>query len=298
MLAQLATRISSAVRFGATSGDDVFAKVKGLIQDMLVKLEEEAKEDATKKAFCDKETKESTGKKDEKQAEVDKLTTKINQMKSESAKLKEEVTVLQKELADLAAAQANMDKVRQDEKAADAKNRPEMEKGVEGIKMALKVLKDYYASSGKDASGASGIINLLEVAESDFSKGLAEMIATEEAAAAAYESETKENAIVKTTKEKDVAYKTKEAASLDKSVTEYSSDLDNVQTELDAVLEYLDKINEQCIEKAESYADRKARREAELSGLKDALQILESESALLQKRVVRRTLRGGSLAAA
>jgi len=93
MLAQLASRISSAVRFGSVSGEDVFSKIKGLIQDMLVKLEEEAKEDATKKAFCDKETKETTAKKDEKSAEVDKLTTKLNQMKAQSAKLKEEVAV-------------------------------------------------------------------------------------------------------------------------------------------------------------------------------------------------------------
>jgi len=296
MLAQLASRMASTVRFGGSSSDDVFAKVKGLINDMLVKLEDEAKEDANKKAFCDKETKETTAKKDEKQAEVDKLTTKINQMKSESAQLKEEVATLQNELAELAKAQVNMDKVRADEKNAYDKNRPELEQGVEGIKMALKVLKDYYASSGKDSSGASGIIGLLEVAESDFSKGLAEMIATEETAAASYEAETKENAIVKVTKEKDVEFKTKEAASLDKSVTEYSSDLDNVQSELDAVLEYLDKINEQCVAKAETYEERTARREAEISGLKEALEILSSEAALLQKSAVRRTLRGGKLA--
>jgi hypothetical protein len=158
----------------------------------------------------------------------------------------------------------------------------------------LKTLKDYYASSGKDSSGASGIIGLLEVAESDFSKGLAEMIATEESAAATFEQETKENAIVKVTKEKDVEFKNKEAASLDKSVTEYTSDLDNVQSELDAVLEYLDKINDQCVAKAETYAERKARRESELAGLKEALQILEGEAALVQRTAVRRTLRGGS----
>ena len=88
-----------------------------------------------------------------------------------------------------------------------------------------------------------------------------------------------------------------EAASLDKSVTEYTSDLDNVQSELDAVLEYFGRINDQCVAVAETYAERTARREAELAGLKDALQILESESALVQRRAVRRTLRGGVLAA-
>merc|ERR1740138_1197524 len=59
MLAQLASRISSAMRFGARSGADPFGKVKGLIADMISKLEAEAEADATHEAFCDKEIAES-----------------------------------------------------------------------------------------------------------------------------------------------------------------------------------------------------------------------------------------------
>ena len=65
-------------------------------------------------------------------------------------------------------------------------------------------------------------------------------------------------------------------------ITEYKSDRTSVQTELDAVLEYEAKINEMCVAKAEPYAERKARREAEISGLKEALEILEGEAVLLQ----------------
>ena len=65
-------------------------------------------------------------------------------------------------------------------------NSAEMEKGVKGVKLALKVLNEYYAKEDKShssADGAStGIIGLLEVCESDFSKGLAEMVAAEESA--------------------------------------------------------------------------------------------------------------------
>merc|ERR1719198_2072306 len=152
--------------------------------------------------------------------------------------------------------------------------------------MALKVLKEYYSqeSAHGSASGAGGgIISLLEVVESDFSKNLAAEVATEQSAQAEYDAQTKENQLTKATKLQDVKYKTKEFVGLDKSVKELTSDRTGVQTELDAVMEYMAKINEMCIAKAEPYAERKARREAEIEGLKQALEILEGETVLIQQ---------------
>merc|ERR1719413_165981 len=143
-----------------------------------------------------------------------------------------------------------------------------MEQGLQGVKLALKVLRDYYGKGDKAHAAAEGagsnIIGLLEVVESDFTKGLAEMTATEESAQAAYDAETKENEIEKTTKEQDVAYKTKESNSLDKAVPEAESDRSGVQTELDAVNEYLATLKKECVAQAETYAERKAAFEAEL----------------------------------
>merc|ERR1719380_321033 len=293
-LAQLANRIAAAARMGAAGGEDPFAKVKGLISEMIERLLKAAAEDAAHKAYCDKEMSETKAKKEELTDEIEALTTKIDKMTADSAKLKEEVAILSKELADLAKSQAEMDKLREEENTAYVKNKAEMEEGLEGIKLALKVLRDYYAKEDKAhkaAEGAGGgIIGMLEVIESDFSKGLAEMIAIEEAAAAEYEKQTKENEIAKTTKEQDVKYKTKEAKSLDKAVAEHTSDREGLQTELDAVLDYWEKIQEQCVAKAEPYEERKKRREAEIAGLKEALSILEGEAALLQKHAVHRRI--------
>merc|ERR1719502_1736840 len=58
-LAQLASRIAAAARYASSSGEDPFAKVKGLIQDMISKLQAEAGAEATEKAFCDEETSKS-----------------------------------------------------------------------------------------------------------------------------------------------------------------------------------------------------------------------------------------------
>merc|ERR1719313_2062071 len=183
-LAQLAARMDAAMQSGSSAGDP-FAKVKGLIQSMIEKLLKEAEEDATEKAFCDKEMAETEAKQTEKEAASEKLSTQIDSMSAKSAKLKEEVATLQKELSELAKAQAEMDKLRAEEKAAFDKNSAEMKKGIEGVKLALKVLNEYYAKekSHSSADGAgSGIIGLLEVCESDFTKGLAEMNAAEQTA--------------------------------------------------------------------------------------------------------------------
>jgi len=295
-LAQLASRMVTAMRSG--SGDP-FAKVKGLISDMIEKLLAEAEADATEKAYCDKEMAETEAKKADKEAAIEKLTTQIDSMTAKSAKLKEEVAILQEELAALAKAQAEMDKLRAEEKAVFDKNSAEMKKGVEGVKLALKVLREYYAKDDKSHSSAegagSGIIGLLEVCESDFSKGLAEMIAAEETAVKEYESTTKENEITKATKEQDAKYKTKEAKGLDKETAEATADRTGVQEELDAVNEYYTGIKERCIAKPESYEERVKRRTAEIAGLKEALSILEGEAVLLQ-RTSKHTLRGAKRA--
>jgi len=291
-LAQLASHMVAVMRSGQ---GDVFAKVKGLIGDMIEKLLKEAEADATEKAYCDKEMAETETKKADKEADIEKLSTKIDSMTAKSAKLKEEVATLQKELSALAKAQAEMDKLRAEEKAVFDKNSAEMKKGVEGVKLALKVLNEYYAKADKSHSSAdgagSGIIGLLEVCESDFSKGLAEMIAVEDSAVSEYEKESKENAITKATKEQDAKYKTKEAKGLDKETAEATADRSGVQEELDAVLEYYKGIKERCIAKPESYAERVKRREAEIAGLKEALSILDGEAVLLQ-RTTKHTLRG------
>merc|ERR1719163_2608313 len=229
---------------------------------------------------------------------IEKLTTKIDQASARSKQLKEQVAQLSSELKDLAASRAEATKLRQDEHSAFVQNKAELEQGIEGVKLALKVLRDYYAQkeATSDQGAGSSIIGLLEVCESDFTKGLAEAVSTEEEAARSYDQSEKDNEIDKVTKEKDVEYKTKEAAKLDKVIAETTKDRATEQAELDAVLEYLKKLEDMCVSKVETYAARKAHREAEIAGLREALQILESEaaSALIQKKEQRRTLRGSS----
>jgi len=90
-LAQLASRIAAVAKYGVAAGEDPFAKIKGLITDMIAKLEKEAEEDAEEKAYCDEEMKKTEAKKAELEEDLAKLVAKLDQDAANSARLKQEV---------------------------------------------------------------------------------------------------------------------------------------------------------------------------------------------------------------
>merc|ERR1711924_182603 len=193
------------------------------------------------------------------------LTSKIDKSAARSASLKEEVVELQKELQEIAHEQAEMDSIRAEEHANYKTAKEELTLGLAGVRKALSVLRDYYGGDSKDdsmefmqqpakrakfekAGGAGGsIISILEVCESDFATNLAKEETEEADAQANYEKTTQENKVATAEKNKDVEYKTQEAAALDKHIAELSSDRDTATTELDAVLEYDAKLKERCV---------------------------------------------------
>jgi len=309
MLQELATKddsdsislLAQRVEAASMMGEDPFAKIKGLIQEMIEKLEADAAKEAGHKAFCDKEMSETKAKKEEKESDLGTLSTKIDKATSKIAKLKEEIATLQEELAAIAKAQAEADEIRAAEAAAWKEAKADYESGVEGVGMALQVLRDYYAEKDesliqqthvKATGAATGIIGMLEVIESDFTKSLADGSAAEAMAVEAYEKLTMDNKIATTEKSTAVEYKTKDKKETEARLEGLKEDKASAEKEYSAIMEYWEKLQPMCIAKPEPYAERKRRREAEIAGLKEALTILEEEagspSAFLQVRTARR----------
>jgi len=309
MLQELATKddsdsislLAQRVEAASMMGEDPFAKIKGLIQEMIEKLEADAAKEAGHKAFCDKEMSETKAKKEEKESDLGTLSTKIDKATSKIAKLKEEIATLQEELAAIAKAQAEADEIRAAEAAAWKEAKADYESGVEGVGMALQVLRDYYAEKDesliqqthvKATGAATGIIGMLEVIESDFTKSLADGSAAEAMAVEAYEKLTMDNKIATTEKSTAVEYKTKDKKETEARLEGLKEDKASAEKEYSAIMEYWEKLQPMCIAKPEPYAERKRRREAEIAGLKEALTILEEEagspSAFLQMRRARR----------
>jgi len=294
-LAQLASQIATVFRYGIQGGQDPFAKVKGLISDLIAKLQAEAGAEATEKAFCDEETAKTDTKKSELNSELASLTSKIDTASAKSAKLKEQVKALQADLAEMESSQAEATKIRQETNAAYVTAKKDLELGLTGVRQAISVLTEYYSSAAflqqpaapvsysKSSGAGKSILDILDQVESDFATNLATEEAEEAAAAAAYEKGTQEYEISKAMKSQDVKYLTQEYIGVDKTISELSSDKESTSTELSAVLEYGAKLVERCVTKPETYESRKARREAEIAGLKQALEILETETAFTQR---------------
>mmetsp|Transcript_130870 Transcript_130870/g.231306 ORF Transcript_130870/g.231306 Transcript_130870/m.231306 type:complete len:711 (-) Transcript_130870:68-2200(-) len=299
MLQQLATRISTAIKNSATHGEDPFAKVKGMISDMIEKLLKDAGEEAQHKAYCDKEMAETKQKTDELEYDVEKYSSKLDKARAASVMLKDEVSVLQNEILEITKSQSEADDLRKEELKVYTQSKSDLEQGIEGVRLAMKMLRDFYAEQPAAmiqqparADAAGGIVAMLEVVEADMGKSLATIEMNEETAATQYERTKMQNKIDKKMKESDVKYKTKEAATLDKKATDLASDLDSTQAELDAVLSYTKNIRGMCSTKPEGYEERKVRREQEIEGLKEALRILEGEAVFLQGRSKSSRLRG------
>merc|ERR1719316_1734764 len=285
------------MQLASVAQSDPFVKIRGLIEDMIEKLLKEAEEEATQKAFCDKEMGASKTSQAQKTATIDKLQARIDGNSAKIAELEEAVKTLEAEVAEIDKAQSEATAIRNKEKTDNLAAIKDFRDSADAVVAAMGVLKSFYEGGaliqtrsqksarpefgGAKTDAASGIISVLEVAESDFTRLLAETETAEDEAADAYAKQTQENKVSKATKEADSKAKQSEIKSLTVELGHAEEDHASTSTELDAVLAYIDKLKPQCEEKAMSYADKKAAREAEIAGLKEALEIL-SGTGLIQ----------------
>jgi len=295
-LALLSRRIRSVLRSDLTSGADAFDKIKTMLSDMIENMQKELRKAADKKAYCDKELSKAKGKQEGKQDELEDLQTKIDAAASKSATLKAEASDLQKALATLAETEVNMTQLRAKEKAQFEKTVPEVKESIEGVKMALRVLREFYGGTAKASENkgtATGIIGMLEVVESDFAKNLAQMRVAESTAEGDFKKDLQDMKLEKARKEKDMKYKIQASQRLEADLQELQSDTENTKTELSAIEEFNNGLTAECTVPPESFKEKQAKRQDEIQGLKTALEALDSQGSLLQsKKTAFRWLRG------
>jgi predicted nucleic acid-binding Zn-ribbon protein len=278
---------------------DPFTKVKNLIEEMVSKLINEANEDATHEAFCQEATSKSTSSQMEKQTQVDQYNSRIDLVSTTITELIQNVKTLEAEVANIDQAQAEATEQRASEHEDYVSASTDFKDSAQAVSKAIEVLRNFYGGAllqvatkissmkaGPDFGSAKGdtshtIIAVLEMAQEDFTKLLAEAEATEDEAASSYAKLSDENKVSKATKLADVKGMQSEITSLKVQLEHSKEDYASVDEELKAVTAYLEKLRPQCESQAKSFAERKAAREAEITGLKQALEIISGNAVAL-----------------
>jgi len=292
LLMSLASRIA----------EDPFAKVKKLIQELIERLLTEAANEADQKGWCDKAIADAKQKRTYAAEEIEDLNVKMAKLEALSDKLGEDLKLLAEEIAEIKTAQAEAEKNRADEKAENANTVSEAKEGLSAVTMAIDILNKFYKTAAKaevdlslaqgpldDAPDAGfkigeaykgaqaesgGIIGMLEVIQSDFTRTIRETIKDEAEAEQQHLEFMTESG--KSLAEKQVAEKekTKLKDETDSNLNDADDDLNSQTKILVTSIKELMELQPACIDTGMSYADRVALREEEIAALKKALCIL------------------------
>merc|ERR1711865_1029775 len=249
---QLNSRVLSAIAVRAS--DDPFQKVKKMIKELIVRLMEEANEEAEHKGWCDTELSTNEQTRKEKTEAVETLHAEIDQLEASIAKLTEDISDLTKAVAELDAAMAKATSLRQAEKATNTETISDSEEAQTAVAQALTVLKEFYAKAaeatafvqqkaqpeifdkaytGMGAEGG-GVVGMLEVIESDFARLESDTKASEASAQKEYDEFMTDSKVDKSEKSTDIEHKTAKKQDESQALTVKREDLEGTQKELDA----------------------------------------------------------------
>lgn len=279
---------------------DPFAKVKKMIQELIVKLMEEANAEADHKAFCDTELATNKQTRENLSAEVDKLQANVDEKEAETAKLASSIQELSDAIVEIKKQQAEATTLRGEEKEKNAATVKDATEAQTAVEQALKVLKDFYAGAafmqvqkramqGHKVSHkgrapykgmqdeSTGVIGFLEVILSDFARLESETSSAEDTAQAAYEKFMAESQQDAEVKQAEVDHKTLKKQQAEEALANFKKDLESTQVELQTSLDYYEKLKPQCVDMNLSYEDRVAKRKEEIVSLQEALRILSGE---------------------
>jgi prefoldin subunit 5 len=292
---QLNSRVLSTL--AAHVSDDPFTKVKKMIKDLIVRLMEEANEEAEHKGWCDTELSTNEQTRKEKTSAVETLHAEIDELEASIAKLTEDISELTKAVAELDAAMAKATKLRTEEKATNTETIADAEAAQTAVAQALTVLKEFYAKAAEATallqqkaepeifdseykgmqSENGGVVGMLEVIESDFARLESDTKASEATGQKEYDEFMTDSKVDKSEKSTDIEHKTAKKQDESQALTVKREDLEGTQKELDAALAYFDKLKPSCVDSGVSYEDRVARRKEEIESLQEALKILNGE---------------------
>lgn len=277
------------------SGTDPFGDVKSMIKGMVVKLNDKQAKESTQSAFCEREMTRNAENQNSKEKNIEKLESRLDSVSAELAQVKSDIAAAGKDMKEVLAGAGTAIEIRDKETKAAAKAMQQYKDGGILLRKGLKALKGYYEN--KEGGGSevdknefkqrhglgSGIIAILEIAVDDFDKLYAETKENEEAAAKDFKEIQNESGVRSAVFKRELALESNTKDELERDQFTLTNDLKTLRKALQNLGTYLQKLKSSCStnNKGRSYAEKKAKRDADLESLKDALEIL-TDNAFIQ----------------
>jgi len=275
--------------------DDPFAKVKGLIDDMITKLEEQGENDATAKENCETDLAAATGDRETLLVDIAKTEANIVQKNMEIKKLKVENKEMAAENAELQSQLQEATDLRDAESVHNAQTLEDAEEGKVAVGKAITALRRVYGEDllqkeepveGTPTTSYSGdyegkqdkgnkILGFLETIKSDFEATITAVETAETEAKTEYDTlkgnvETEVGSNDDTISDNEGSISTKET-----EVFDLEADLKDEKKDKDEKNAEIERIKPACVDLAINFDKRAAQRTEEIATLNEAKGLLD-----------------------
>merc|ERR1719379_2959879 len=126
---------------------DPMEKVKGLIKNLIVKLQNETAEAASTHKWCEEENRKNAEAKDKTTDKLKTIEVRLEKAEARKAELLDSIDALTEQCAEIDSANAEATKIRNDEKKTFTKAEADFKMAAQAVLDAIEVLKDFYGDS-------------------------------------------------------------------------------------------------------------------------------------------------------
>eukprot|EP00441_Pelagodinium_beii_P044159 CAMPEP_0197651840 /NCGR_PEP_ID=MMETSP1338-20131121/34079_1 /TAXON_ID=43686 ORGANISM="Pelagodinium beii, Strain RCC1491" /NCGR_SAMPLE_ID=MMETSP1338 /ASSEMBLY_ACC=CAM_ASM_000754 /LENGTH=688 /DNA_ID=CAMNT_0043226581 /DNA_START=97 /DNA_END=2163 /DNA_ORIENTATION=+ len=274
---------------------DPLKTIKDMISKMIAKLQSQASESQTQKAFCDKEIGEAETKRDTSSAKVTKDNTALSATTARRDKLAEELVAINLTLVSLNKKENESTEIRAEEANESAEAISEAKAAVQGVESALQVISGFYSKAkdvallgqpSKDApeseddayagdqAGSKGIIGMLEVLRDNFKRTITETKSQEEEAADEHRKLLEEISVSRAENTEAKRVKIQFKLDAEDEISQLDTSLEQATASMKSALVQLSSLETECGIGA-NYDKRKAARAEEIEDLKAVIKIFD-----------------------
>lgn len=274
-----------------------FGPVIKLLNDLIVRLEQEAAAETSQHEWCETEKETGVASQKEREKITGDLQGTIESLTTSIAQLKTEILFLESEIARVEEETRIANEIRAEEKKVFDKAKGDHEEVIHAIEVALEALTGQYGfiqlgmkarqpggnpfteyQSG--AGGAGSAIEMLQDLNEKYSAALQTLIADENKAIKEHAELVAKNDqfIAETTNDRNM--KLSERRKLINDLHDSKTEMKDNLIELHQVSKYLQDLRPSCDDIRTTYEERKKRREAEIAALKEALEVISDPSSM------------------